>query len=94
MARHRLLLAHTFGAALLATTAMPLPAHAGDAPPAEVRARIETYLRTQSFTRWDEIESDDNGRVWKVDDARHTDGKKYELKLNAQTLQEVDRRLD
>lgn len=94
MTRNRLLLAQAFGIALLATTAMPLPAHAGDAPPPEVRARIETYLRAQGFTRWDEIASDDNGRIWKVDDARHTDGKKYELKLNAQTLQEVERRLD
>jgi len=64
-----------------------------DRPPnAEERSRIENVLRTQGFTRWDNIELDDE--LWEIDDAVAADGRKYDLKLNPSTLEIVERKLD
>jgi hypothetical protein len=37
------------------------------------------------FQSWGEIELDDG--QWEIDDAQRKDGKKYEMKLNLETLQ-------
>lgn len=59
-----------------------MPALAQDrAPNAEELNRIEAVLKADGFTTWADIELDD-GRVWEVDDAKHTDGKEYDVDLD------------
>jgi len=78
------------GTALLAAT----PA-AADRPPSDAeRAAIERVLRANSFVSWEEIELDDDGPRWEVDDARGRDGRRYDLKLHTGTLRIVRRQLD
>ena len=72
----------------------PTPAHAGDAPTPEERTRIEAKLRDMGFERWDEIERDDGGREWEVDDAHVADGRKFDLRLAADDLRELSREQD
>lgn len=83
-----------FRAAALAVTFMaPLTvsAFADDrAPTADERAKIEAVLKTEGFTSWGEIELDD-GKVWEVDDAIHTDGREYDLELDVSTLAITDK---
>ncbi|ROQ01623.1 YpeB-like protein with putative protease inhibitory function [Stella humosa] len=84
------------GAAALAAmlswpTAAPL---AGDDPSPEQRTRIEAVLQQMGFTSWGDIEREDDGRVWEVDDARGADGRKYDLKLSGTDLRELSRKLD
>ncbi len=88
-------LAKVFAAALLvAGLSAAVPAHADERPTGEVRTRIEANLRSIGFERWGEIERSDDGRAWKVDDARNQDGRKYELRLSSDDLSEMRRRLD
>jgi hypothetical protein len=76
--RKRFMLAAGLTAALATA-----PARADDRPPTpEERARIEGILAVEGFTRWDEIEWDDDGH-WEVDDAVGADGRQYDLKLDA-----------
>ncbi|MNK86075.1 hypothetical protein D3C87_1059780 [compost metagenome] len=71
-----------------------LPAWADrDATPEE-RAAIERVLRANGYVAWDDIEYDDEERLWEVDDARTSDGKEYDLKLRPGSLEIVSRRLD
>jgi hypothetical protein len=58
-----------------------LEAYADRAPTPEERARIEQAPRQLGFVTWKKIELDDGQR--EVDDARHSDGKEYDLKLNS-----------
>jgi Peptidase propeptide and YPEB domain len=41
-------------------------------------------LRSLGSSSWKEIELDDGH--WEIDDARHSDGKKYDLELHLETL--------
>ena len=72
---------------LPATTALMIglgtyAAYAEDrSPTAEERTAIEAALKADGFASWGEIELD-NGRVWEVDDARHSDGKEYDVDLD------------
>lgn len=82
-------LAALFLAAMLATPA----AADDDRPPTpEERTAIEAKLRAEGFVRWDDIELD-NG-LWEVDDAISSDGREFDLKLNPETLEIVQRELD
>lgn len=84
-----------FASLLLAgLLAMPLAAHANDDPTPEERTRIEAALRDLGFVSWDDIEREDDGRVWEVDDARLADGTKYDLKLAADDLRVIERERD
>jgi hypothetical protein len=65
---------------------------AGDRPSPEERAKIESVLRSMGFVRWDDIEREEGGRVWKVDDARATEGRQYDLRLATDDLRELSRR--
>src|SRR5262245_48501840 len=56
------------------------------APSPKERSRIETMLRNEGFIRWGKIELDDDDAVWEVDDAYTSDGRKYDLKLDPDTL--------
>ncbi len=68
---------------------LPTTAHAEREPTPEERTRIEAALRSEGFTRWDEIELDGDG--WEVEDAVAADGKTYELKLNKDTFAIIER---
>lgn len=78
------------GTALLVAT----PAAADRLPSAAERAAIERVLRANSFVSWEEIELDDDGPRWEVDDARAGDGRRYDLKIDTRTLRIVRRQLD
>ena len=45
---------------------MAVPTMADRKPTAEERTRIESVLREQGFTRWDEIAFDDDYEAWEV----------------------------
>jgi hypothetical protein len=47
-------------------------------------------LRSHGFSRWGEIEREDNS-AWEVEDAYASDGEKYELKLRRGTLEIINR---
>ncbi|MFC5386087.1 PepSY domain-containing protein [Aquamicrobium segne] len=80
--------------AALLTSPMTVAAFADDrAPTAEERAKIEAVLKAEGFTSWGEIELDD-GKVWEVDDAIHSDGREYDLELDPSTLAITDKDLD
>ena len=70
----------------------PLAAEARDPTP-EMRARIEAALREQGYASWDDIDVERDGRI-EVDDARHADGKEYDLELDPQTLRVIKREED
>ncbi len=78
---------------LAAAIGVPFSAALADRDPTpEERTQIERVLRTEGFSRWDEIEFEDAGH-WEVDDAVAADGRKYDLKLNA-TFAIIERKLD
>ena len=77
--------------ALAFLAVMAVPTMADRKPTAEERARIESVLREQGFTRWDEIEFDDDATAWDVDDAVSADGRKYDLKLDPNNLSIIKR---
>ena len=84
------------GWTLAATIAAGLaaPALADRAPTAAERTALEKTLRAAGFTSWEEVELDDDGPYWEVDDARMADGKRYDLKLKPGTLEIVKRDLE
>lgn len=70
--------------AVLSTTvalAAMAPALADRDPTPEERTRIEAVLREEGFTRWEDIELEDEGH-WEVDDAVGADGREYDLHLD------------
>lgn len=77
-------------ALLVAPLATPVLADDDRAPTPEERGRIEAVLAQEGFTSWGEIELDD-GKVWEVDDAIHSDGREYDLELDINTLEITDR---
>ncbi len=79
-------------AALAMSAAAASPSLADRAPTADERAKIEQMLRSEGFTSWDEIELDDDG--WEVDDAKGSNGREYELKLDRDTLRIIKREAD
>lgn len=76
------------------TLVLATPALADRDPTPEERARIEEALRAEGFTKWDDIELEDDGSVWEVDDALGPDGREYDLKLAADTLAIIERKPD
>lgn len=81
---------------VLAATGLLLgavPAQADDRPPTPAeRTAIESALKAGGFVSWDDIELDD-GR-WEVDDARHSDGHEYDVKLAPQTYEIIRKSRD
>lgn len=78
------------GVALLAAT----PALADRPPSPDERAAVERVLRANGFVSWEEIELDDDGPRWEVDDARARDGRRYDIKIDPQTMRIMRRQLD
>ena len=64
------------------------------APSPEERSRIETMLRNEGFTRWGKIGLEDDDDIWEIDDAYASDGRKYDLQLEPDTLEIVAREPD
>ena len=85
-----------FAALSIVATALLVaaPAAADRPPDARERAAIEGVLRAQGFVSWEEIELDDDGPRWEVDDARATDGRRYDVKLDPRTMRIVRRERD
>jgi hypothetical protein len=66
-----------------------------DRPPSpEERSRIETMLRNEGYTRWGKIELADDDDIWEIDDAYASDGRKYDLQLEPDTLVIITREPD
>lgn len=69
--------------------ALALPAFTGAAladdrkPTPEERAQIEQTLRRAGYVSWDSIEFAKDDDRWQVEDAKTTDGTKYDIKLHA-----------
>ncbi|MEW4448074.1 PepSY domain-containing protein [Qipengyuania sp. JC766] len=79
----------------IGTMVLAAPAIAQDRPPtAEERAAIEMALKDAGFVSWEEIELDDDGPYWDIDDARTADGLRYDLKLAPDTLEIIERDLE
>lgn len=79
-----------FAAVALAAT----PAFADRDATAAERAKIEPVLKAAGFVNWEEIELDDDGPLWEIDDARTADGRKYDVKINPATMKIVRKTLD
>lgn len=84
----------------ITTTTMALllvasPALAADRLPTEAeRAAVERVLRAGGFVSWEEIELDDDGPLWDVDDARAADGRRYDVKIDPRSMRIVRRQID
>jgi hypothetical protein len=58
-----------------------------DRPPSpDERSSVEAMLRNEGFSNWGKIELNEDDDVWEVDDAYAYDGRKYDLKLDRDTL--------
>lgn len=62
------------------------------APTAEERERVLKALEALGYKEPKEIEIE--GRYIEVEDALHTDGKRYELKLDPKTLKVLKRKVE
>lgn len=83
------------GAATLLGLGLSTGAMADDrAPNAGEKEAIGKALKAAGFVSWEEIELDDDGPYWDVDDARMADGTKYDLKLRPGTFEIFDRDRD
>ncbi len=70
------------GALALSAAALSTAATADDRPAtAAEEAEIGTILKDAGFTSWKKIEFDTDDRKFEVDDARHTDGKVYDVDI-------------
>ena len=67
---------------------------AGDDPTPAERTRIEAALRALGYVSWDDIEREDGGRKWEIDDAVAADGTKWDLELAGDDLRVLKRERD
>ena len=70
------------------------PALADRDPTPEERTRIEAELKNLGFTSWEDIELEDDGSVWEVDDAVDASGQEFDLELKVDTLEVLERDAD
>jgi len=75
---------------------MAAPALADRPPTAQERASIETVLKANGFVSWEEIELDDDGPYWEIDDARTANKNegRFDLKIDPATMKIVKRERD
>lgn len=76
------------------TTMVAGPALADRPPTPSERAAVERVLRAGGYVRWEEIELDDDGPYWEVDDARTRDGRRFDIKINPRSMRIVRVELD
>ena len=69
-------------AAAISTSAFATAAAADDRPvtPAE-RAEVGSILKASGFTSWRKIKFDRDDRKFEVDDARHSNGRVYDVDI-------------
>ncbi len=70
---------------MIAAIAMALPtghALADRQPNDEELGDLTAELEKSGYVSWEEIELDDDGPYWEVDDARRSDGSRWDLKLS------------
>jgi len=79
-------------AAALGGTAATTIAGKDRPPTPEERAKIVKALEALGYSTPGEIEIE--GKYIEVEDVLHTDGKRYELKLDAKTLEVLKRKVD
>jgi hypothetical protein len=76
------------------STAAVVPSFANDRPPTvDEQAKLESALKEAGFVSWQKIELED-GKKWEVDDARHSDGKSYDLDLSLDPITITNHKLD
>jgi hypothetical protein len=63
-------------------------------PTPEERTVIERALRSKGYRAWADIEIEKRGRVWEVDGALDRNGRRYDLKIRADTLRIIKRKRD
>jgi hypothetical protein len=90
-------LAGAAAAVAAASIAFSAPSSAGDRDMKRwkkfhEKPEVTAALRDQGFLSWDHIKWDDG--IWKIDDARRDDGKKYDVVLHPKTLEVINARLD
>lgn len=79
-------------AAILAGSAMAFPALARDrAPTSDEIVALDKAMKAAGYVSWEEIELDDDGPYWDVDDARTKDGARFDLKIRPGTLEILSR---
>jgi hypothetical protein len=80
-----------FRLVLAVGTLLSVQALADRVPHPDERSRIETMLRNEGYTHWGKIELDDDDEVWEVDNAYASDGHRYDLRLDPDTLRIITR---
>ncbi len=77
----------TLGASVLAASVLATTASADDRPatPAE-RAHVANILRANGYTSWKKIEFDRDDRKFEVDDARHANGRVYDVDIRGNRI--------
>lgn len=78
--------------ALMLLAGLGVAARADEKLPPDQQAKVESILKQEGFTKWEEIELDDG--MIEVDDAIDTSGKKFDLKLDPNTLAIVKRKAE
>ncbi|TFI60085.1 PepSY domain-containing protein [Sphingomonas parva] len=78
----------------ISTTLFAAPASADRAPTADERAAVERVLRAGGYVSWEEIELDDDGPRWEVDDARAQDGRRFDIKIDPKSMRIIRAQLD
>lgn len=87
------MLAITISAAV-GSASLATPALADRPPSPDERGAIERLLRSNGYVSWEEVELDDDGPHWEVDDARAEDGRRFDIKIDPQTMRIVRTQLD
>jgi Peptidase propeptide and YPEB domain len=77
---------------LIGAATLAWAAQADDEAGPEDRARIAEALRAAGYQSFEEVELDDG--VWEVDDAVGGDGRQYDLRLDRETLEIIDKEGD
>lgn len=82
--------------AALAGALAATPALADRQPNATERAAIEKVLKANGFVSWEEIELDDDGPYWEVDDARTANRKdgKFDIKIAPDSMKIIRKTRD
>jgi uncharacterized protein (DUF2147 family) len=79
------------GAGMLAASLLvAAPAYADRPPSTKEAASIAAALKAAGYVSWEEIEMDDDGPYWEIDDARKQDGTRWDLKLAPTDLSVID----
>lgn len=85
-------IATAIGAAAL--IGLSAPAFADRQATATEIEKIVPVLKAAGYVSWEEIELDDDGPLFEVDDARKADGSKWDVKLSASDFQIVREKKD